>query len=102
MLNKIAPFKSQKQRAWMYANDPEMAERWQKHTPKGKKLPKYAPKKKKTKAEYGAYIIRRANVEEMLAKKIKDEHPDWTFDEIVTEIDRFANDFFKEDPKENV
>lgn len=33
------PFVSQAQRAWMYANHPEMAEEWEKHTPKGKKLP---------------------------------------------------------------
>lgn len=26
------PFKSQKQRRWMWANDPEMAERWEKET----------------------------------------------------------------------
>lgn len=33
------PFKSEAQRGWMYANHPEMAKRWEKHTPKGKKLP---------------------------------------------------------------
>jgi len=33
------PFKSEKQRKWMYANDPEMAKKWEKDTPKGKKLP---------------------------------------------------------------
>ena len=40
------PFKSQAQRAWMHANKPAMAKRWDKHTPKGKKLPK-----KKAKSE---------------------------------------------------
>lgn len=35
------PFQSQAQRAWMYANKPEMAKRWEKETPKGKKLPKH-------------------------------------------------------------
>jgi hypothetical protein len=46
------PFKSQAQRGWMYANDPKMAERWEKETPKGKKLPEHVkakdtlPKKK--------------------------------------------------------
>lgn len=30
------PFKSKAQRRWMYANDPEMAKKWEKHTPKGK------------------------------------------------------------------
>jgi len=34
------PFVSQAQRAWMYANHPKIAKRWEKHTPKGKKLPK--------------------------------------------------------------
>jgi len=42
----MSPFKSAKQRAWMYENKPEMAKRWEKETPKGKKLPKKAPKKK--------------------------------------------------------
>jgi hypothetical protein len=37
------PFLSQAQRAWMYANHPEMAEEWQSHT-KGK-LPKKVRKK---------------------------------------------------------
>lgn len=39
------PFKSADQRRWMYANDPKMAKRWEKHTPKGK-LPKRVKKKK--------------------------------------------------------
>lgn len=39
------PFKSEKQRAWMYANEPAMAKRWQEHTPKGTKLPERAVKK---------------------------------------------------------
>lgn len=33
------PFKSESQRKWMYANDPKMAARWEKKTPKGKSLP---------------------------------------------------------------
>lgn len=46
------PFASRKQRAWMYAAEKRgevpagTAERWQAETPKGKKLPKYAPKPK--------------------------------------------------------
>lgn len=43
---RTMPFKSEAQRKWMYANKPEMAKRWEKHTPKGKKLPK-----KKTRTE---------------------------------------------------
>ncbi len=34
------PFKSDAQRKWMYANKPKLAKKWQKHTPKNKKLPK--------------------------------------------------------------
>jgi hypothetical protein len=40
------PFKSKAQRAWMYANKPEMAKKWEDHTPKGKKLPEHVGKKK--------------------------------------------------------
>jgi len=39
------PFRSEQQRKWMYANEPEMAARWQKETPKGEKLPKKVKKK---------------------------------------------------------
>lgn len=41
---KEALFKSEAQRGWMYDNHPAMAERWQAHTPKGKKLPKHVKK----------------------------------------------------------
>ena len=40
----LVPFKSQAQRKWMYANEPKMAERWEKETPKGKKLKKKVKK----------------------------------------------------------
>ncbi|MCX6794808.1 MAG: hypothetical protein NTY31_02385 [Candidatus Falkowbacteria bacterium] len=40
------PFKSQAQRKWMFANKPEMAEKWAKETPKDKKLPKKVKKNK--------------------------------------------------------
>lgn len=33
------PFLSKAQRAWMYKNEPEMAKKWAKHTPKGAELP---------------------------------------------------------------
>lgn len=34
----------------MYANNPQMAAEWERHTPKGKKLPKkVSPKKRKKK-----------------------------------------------------
>lgn len=34
------PFKSRKQRKWMHANEPKMAEKWEKETPKKKKKKK--------------------------------------------------------------
>lgn len=40
------PFKSQAQRAWMHATKPKMAQKWEKETPKGKKLPKRVKKRK--------------------------------------------------------
>lgn len=43
----VNPFVSEAQRAYMYANMPEMAKRWEKHTPKGKKLPKKVTKNKR-------------------------------------------------------
>lgn len=33
------PFKSEAQRRFMHAKHPKIADRWEKHTPKGKKLP---------------------------------------------------------------
>ena len=40
------PWKSEAQRRWMWANEPEMAARWAKHTPKGRTLPKRLHSKK--------------------------------------------------------
>ncbi len=41
------PFKSQKQRAYLYSKKPAIAKEFEAHTPKGKKLPKKVPKRKK-------------------------------------------------------
>jgi hypothetical protein len=41
------PFKSKAQRGWMHANEPEMAKRWEKETPKGKRLPEKVGKWKR-------------------------------------------------------
>ena len=41
---KISPYASESQRAWMHIHKPEMAKEWDKHTPKGKKLPKHVSK----------------------------------------------------------
>jgi len=40
------PFKSQAQRAFLYANNPKVAKEFAAHTPKGAKLPKHAKKAK--------------------------------------------------------
>ena len=42
----MAPMLSKAQRAWMWANHPDMAKRWEAETPKGKKLPEHVKKKK--------------------------------------------------------
>lgn len=41
------PFKSSKQRAYLFANEPEIAKKFAAHTPKGKKLPLRKKKSKK-------------------------------------------------------
>ena len=46
------PFKSEAQRKWMYANDPEMAKRWEKKTKK-KQLPEHVGQKIQKKASRG-------------------------------------------------
>jgi len=43
------PFKSKAQRAYLWANKPEMAKEWESETPKGAKLPKKLKKKRKKK-----------------------------------------------------
>jgi len=40
------PFKSKAQRGFLYANDPEVAKEFEKHTPKDKKLPQHVTKKR--------------------------------------------------------
>lgn len=41
------PFVSQKQRAYMYSQHPDIAKRFEAETPKGKKLPKRKRKKRR-------------------------------------------------------
>lgn len=45
----MSPFVSKAQKGWMFANKPEMAEKWAAKTPKGKKLPEHVAKKSKVK-----------------------------------------------------
>lgn len=62
------PFKSEAQRRFMYSQHPEMAKRWQEHTPKGTKLPEKVndTKKKpmKKKASVLAVIVKQAEGEQ--------------------------------------
>lgn len=43
----MSPFQSKAQQKWMWANDPAIAERWQKETPKNAKLPQKVKQTKK-------------------------------------------------------
>lgn len=43
----IIPLKSQAQRRYLWAKDPELAKQFERHTPKGSKLPNKASAKKK-------------------------------------------------------
>jgi hypothetical protein len=46
------PFRSEAQKRWMFANNPNMAEQWAKDTPAGAKLPERAkPAKKSSKRQ---------------------------------------------------
>ena len=41
------PMRSQAQRGFLWATHPKVAKEFEKHTPKGKKLPKHVRRKKK-------------------------------------------------------
>ena len=43
------PFKSKAQRRYLYSQHPEIAEEFEEHTPKGKKLPEKVKRKTKKK-----------------------------------------------------
>lgn len=43
--------KSQAQRAWLHINEPAVAQKFEEHTPKGKKLPKKVAKAKSGKVQ---------------------------------------------------
>lgn len=47
------PFRSQAQRAFMHARHPEIAERWEKHTPEGAKLPEHVKQTRQPKGQGG-------------------------------------------------
>lgn len=45
------PIKSTAQRAYLWANEPAVAQKFEEHTPKGKKLPKKVAKAKNSKVQ---------------------------------------------------
>lgn len=45
------PFRSQKQRNYMWKNKPAIAKEWEEHTPKGKKLPTKVKRKAPAKTD---------------------------------------------------
>lgn len=61
------PFESKAQRRWMYANKPRMAKRWEKHTPKGTKLPEKVSKMTKTAKEIAEAVFAKCAENENLA-----------------------------------
>ena len=53
------PMQSQAQRAFLHIHHPEIARRWEKHTPKGKKLPKHVSEMPHVdSAQLGAFDLR--------------------------------------------
>jgi len=78
------PFRSASQRRWMYANKPEMAKRWEKHTPKGKKLPEKVKKESiadKIDAVLGGHAKMAANAKNDFLRRLNS---------ILEEIDQNA------------
>ena len=54
------PFKSKAQRGYLYANEPKVAAEFEKHTPKGAKLPEHVSKMSKAKKRDLANGYRKA------------------------------------------
>lgn len=75
------PFVSDAQRKWAYANKPEMAKKWEKHTPKGKKLPK-----KKSKSESIAKRIDAVLEGKYPIRPITDSEFDYQLDSILNQL----------------
>ena len=57
------PFKSEKQKKWMYANEPEMAKKWEKYKKGGKLKGKSHSKGGiPIEAEGGEYVVKKKSV----------------------------------------
>ena len=81
------PFRSKAQRRWMFANEPEMAKRWAKHTPDDSDLPEKVDE-----------VIRRA-----LLEATPFDDPDLSDDEVeelAAQLGDYALDDDDEDEEE--
>lgn len=71
------PFKSQAQRAYMHIHHPRIADRWEDHTPKGKKLPKHVPGSEATekKSAFYGHGVAQAMLDVGMVKMNEDKIP---------------------------
>lgn len=76
------PFKSEAQRKWMHANKPEMAKKWEKHTPKDKKLPKKKSKSESLESRLDAVLEGRRPI----SSPLSDSGFDYQLDFVLAEI----------------
>ena len=85
------PFKSEKQRRWMWANKKKMAKEWEEETPENANLPEEAPKT--ASAFIGGFLDELDKVARSMPhfteqnrdprakkfyRKFKKEHPEWS------------------------
>lgn len=73
------PFRSKAQRKWMHTNHPEMAKKWEAHTPKGKKLPEHVAQNNDTEVQEGQ-TVEKSFVEKLDAVFGLTEKKDWIKD----------------------
>ena len=78
----MSPFKSEKQRRYLYTNEPVVAKEFAKKTPKGKKLPEKVKKKKSAAFDLSTQMFKEAFLG--LGKKKSKPKPD-TFDRYFDE-----------------
>ena len=68
------PFKSKAQMRWMFANDPEMAKRWAKHTPNIDKLPERVDSHKEKDHEKESGDLTFVNVIEAYKARVNNDN----------------------------
>ena len=71
------PFQSQAQRGFMHIHHPRIADRWEDHTPKGKKLPKHVPGSEATekKSAFYGHGVAQAMLDVGMVKMNEDKIP---------------------------